>query len=209
MNRRAALVLALLGALALWAWRAELFTVSQPGTRPRALTLIAADTRRPVALDVTLPQVPVGMRRVTVGGRPLLIHYWAMWEKDGAAQAAGLDSLRQLPGMDAIDVVMVCFDPFPSVARYVGKHRLRLNVLLDGPGEMRTTLKCPSVPYTYCIDRAGRIGIAQAGEVDWLGAATREALQSLIDESAGADTVVATSSAHDLPPALGVAWPLL
>jgi len=173
-------------ALAIVVYRAELFTVSRPGDRPRALALMAAAERRPAAVDVVLPQVPVGMAHLGDGGQVVLIHYWAPWERHGAVQAALLDSLRREPDLEGLHVAIVCFDPFPSVARYVARHRLRLPVLLDGERRMRQALPCPSVPYTYVLDRAGRIAAAQAGEVDWFAPATRAALASLIAEARNA-----------------------
>jgi hypothetical protein len=85
--------------------------------------------------------------------------------------------------MEGLRVALVCSDPFPSVARYVGRHRLRLLVLLDGQHELRRMLPCPALPYTYVVDRAGRIAVAQEGEVDWLGPATRATLTWLLAES--------------------------
>jgi peroxiredoxin len=85
-----------------------------------------------------------------------------------------------------VHVAIVCFDPFPSVARFVARQRLRLNVLLDGDHQLRDALPCPSVPYTYVIDRNGRIAVAQAGEVDWWSQQTIEALRSVDREPGNA-----------------------
>ena len=57
----------------------------------------------------------------------------------------------------------MCFDPFPSVARYVARRRLALPVLLDLRGELRRQLRCPSIPFTYVLDAAGRIAVQQPG----------------------------------------------
>jgi hypothetical protein len=186
MRPRLAALLLVLGAIGLVWWRAELFTVAKPGEAPRALVRAGAPggvgSGATPAFDVSLPLVPVGVARLTPGGRPLLVHYWAPWERHGAVQAALLDSLRREPDLEALRVVVVCFDPFPSVSRYVARHRLRLPVLLDGERRMRAALPCPSVPYTYVLDRAGRIAVAQAGEVDWFGGGSRAALRALLAE---------------------------
>ena len=164
-------------------WRAELFTVSRPGEAARALAAMAPERRSPVRLDVTLPAVPVGMQRLQSGGSVLLVHYWAPWQGHAREQVKLLDSLRREPDLEGMRVVVVCFDPFPSVSRFVARQRLRLAVLLDGPGELRRSLPCPSIPYTYAIDRAGRIAIAQAGDVDWWAPDTRSALRGLLGEA--------------------------
>jgi hypothetical protein len=167
---------------ALWVWRAELFNVARPGDVPAALQEVGVERRRTVALDVVLPAVPAGMQRVRAGGEVLLVHYWAPWERDSREQARALDSLRREPSLEGLRVIVACSDPFPSVARYVARQRLRLSVLLDGPGQLRRALPCPSIPYTYVLDRAGRIAVAQAGEVDWWSETTRETLRDLLSE---------------------------
>lgn len=172
-------------ALAMWAWRSQLFTVSQPGEAPRPLSVIEEPARRQVPLDVVLPVVPAGMVRVRPGERMLVVHYWAPWEKHSLSQVAALDSLMHLEEFTGLQVVVVCFDPFPSVARYVARNRLRVPVLLDLERGMRRALPCPSVPFTYVFDSQGRIAVEQGGEVDWLGAATRRTLQDLLGERRG------------------------
>ena len=81
-------------------------------------------------------------------------------------------------------MVVVCFDPFPSVARYVARARLRLGVMLDHGRTLAQALPCPSLPYTYVLDRDGRIAVAQPGPVDWLGPGTRDALRRVLAEPA-------------------------
>lgn len=184
MRPRSLVALALVTAVAFALWHSQLFTVSRPGEAPRPLVARPAGERPEVSLDVVLPTVPIGMRRLEHGHGVLLVHYWAMWERDGASQAAALDSLTQLGSLAPLDVAVVCFDPFPSVARFVGRHRLRLPVLLDGGGALRRALPCPSVPYTYVLDRDGRVAVAQAGNVAWLSPGTRRTLERLLAEPA-------------------------
>ena len=184
MRPRVAAIALVLGTIAWFAWHSQLWTVSRPGVAPAPLTALDPTARKPVVLDATLPAVPVGMEHLADGHGVLLIHYWAPWEHASRAQAAALDSLHQLPEMQGLRVVVVCFDPFPSVARYVARQRLRLSVLIDGHGALRGALPCPSVPYTYVLDARGRIAVAQPGEVDWLAPATRAALESLLRERA-------------------------
>ena len=97
------------------------------------------------------------MNHLRNGQGVLLVHYWAPWERDGATQAASLDSLRRLEPFADLRVVLVCFDPFPSVARFVARRRLRLAVLLDTERRLRRALPCPSVPFgmsAVVIDKA-------------------------------------------------------
>jgi hypothetical protein len=181
---RALVALALIATLAFVVWRAQLFTVSRPGEKPVPLAVRPAADRASAALDIVLPVVPVGMQRLHADGSVRIIHYWAPWERHGAPQAHGLDSLLRDPAVEGVQGVMVCFDPFPSVARYVARQRLRVPVLLDTHRGLRRALPCPSVPYTYVIDRTGRIAVEQAGEVDWEAEETRRVLRGLLEETA-------------------------
>jgi hypothetical protein len=135
-----------------------------------------------VSLDVVVPSVPVGSQHIVSGGGVTVIHYWAPWERHSRRQAADLDSLRRLPEMSGLRVLVVTSDPFPSVTRFVARERLRLNVLIDARGDLRRALPCPSIPFTYVLDGSGRVATEQAGEVQWLAPETREVLSGLLRE---------------------------
>ncbi|MEO5616573.1 MAG: hypothetical protein ABIS67_02290 [Candidatus Eisenbacteria bacterium] len=178
---RVAIAAALFTVVAL-AWRGQLVRVGSDEA-PRPLVLIDQAERRVLRCDVVLPTVPVGMTRVHSGGTPLLIHYWAPWERNGRVQAAALDSLVNLLAATDLRVVLVSSDPFPSVARFVQRQRLKLRVLLDGPGLLRAQVPRPQLPHTVLIGRDGSTAVLQSGEVDWLAPATRAALEIVIGEA--------------------------
>ncbi len=163
-------------------WRGQLWLVQKPGDGPRALALKPVAERRRVAFDVALPSIPEGFSRLRAGEGVIVVHYWAPWERNGGAQSAALDSLHREDDMTGTQVALVTFDPFPSVARYVRRHRLKLAVLLDHQRALVSQLPCPSLPYTYVLDARGRVAIEAAGEVDWFAPATRRALRALRDE---------------------------
>jgi hypothetical protein len=123
-----------------------------------------------------LPVVPVGVARIRPGGAALLVHYWAPWERHSRAQILALDSLQSTLPRDSVRVVVVCLDPFPSVSRYVNRVKVRSAVHLDLRRELQASLPCPSMPFTWVLDREGRVTVRQAGEVDWLAPETRARL---------------------------------
>jgi hypothetical protein len=125
--------------------------------------------------------------RVAPGREAWLLHYWAPWERHGRAQALALDSLVRTLPPDSIRIALVCFDPFPSVARFVARLRLRVPVLLDLRRDLQAALPCPSIPYTWLIDARGRVMASQPGEVDWTAPATRALLLEAARAAAGAD----------------------
>ena len=103
-------------------------------------------------------------------------HLWAPWERHARVQVLALDSLvRTLPA-DRVRIAVVCFDPFPSVARYVGRLRLHVPVMLDLRRDLQAVLPCPSLPYTWLLDERGRVIASQPGEVEWLAPETRALL---------------------------------
>jgi hypothetical protein len=183
MRLRLLIALLLIAIVTFLAVRRDNYSIQRPGPHPRPLEL-SSDPRPSIDFDVVLPAVPVGMRRVRSQDGPMLIHYWAPWERHSRAQAKGLDSLAHSAELAGFRVAMVCFDPFPSVARYVGRHRLRVPVLLDGHRELAGDLPCPSLPFTYLIDRQGRVAIAMPGEVAWWDSTTLSTLRRLSSEPA-------------------------
>jgi len=187
-HRHVALVIALVLVGGILLWRSQLVRLA-PTEHPQALTVLDESRRPPLACDVVLPAAPVGMIHLQSGHHPLLLHYWAPWERHGRAQAAALDSLARDFRTSDLEIVLVCSDPFPSVARFVARQRLRLRVLLDGPGELRAQVPCPRLPHTVLFDREGRAATVQSGEIDWLAPATRAALTRVLEETARADTV--------------------
>lgn len=186
-HRHVALAIVLVLAGGVFFWRSQLVRLA-PGGHPQALAVLDPRERRPLACDVVLPAAPVGMIHLESGRHPLLVHYWAPWERHARAQAAALDSLARDFRTSDLEVVLVCSDPFPSVARFVARQRLRLRVLLDGPGELRAQVPCPRLPHTVLLDREGRAAAVQSGEIDWLAPATRAALGRVLAEPAPADT---------------------
>lgn len=176
MRPRLAALLLTLGALGLVLWRAELFTVSRPGEAPRPLERVERASQP--AFDVSLPVVPVGVARLTPGNEPLLVHYWAPWERNSRAQITALDSLVRTLPPGSVRVAVVCFDPFPSVARYAARLRLEVPVMLDLRRALQAALPCPSIPYTWLLDARGRVLASQPGEVQWLAEETRRLVLS-------------------------------
>jgi peroxiredoxin len=182
MKLRALVAIALVAGAGVLAWRTHLVDVSR-STEARPLALAAAGDREAVAFDVTLPAVPVGMARLASGGHARLVHYWAPWERDAKAQIAALDSLDRALGDLGPEIVVVCFDPYPSVARFVARHKLRVRVVLDHERRLERALACPELPFTYVLDAGGRVAVAQGGPVAWLDPRTVELVRALAAET--------------------------
>ncbi|MEQ1833195.1 MAG: hypothetical protein ABL977_09075 [Candidatus Eisenbacteria bacterium] len=191
---RLAALLLVLGILGLLVWRAELFTVAKPGDAPRPLA--RSGHLAPPEFDVSLPMVPVGVARLTPGDGALLVHYWAPWERHSRAQITALDSLMRVLPEGTVRLAVVTFDPFPSVARYLGRLRVHTPVMLDLRRDLQRALPCPSMPYTWLLDERGHVLVSQAGEVDWLSPATRALLMSAPHGGGGAVTDSTLLSLH-------------
>lgn len=185
---RLAAILMVLGLLGLVLWRAELFTVAKPGDAPRPL--LRSRHVAPPTFAVSLPVVPIGIAQLAPGGQPLLVHYWAPWERHSRTQITALDSLMRTLPEGTVRLAVVTFDPFPSVARYIGRLRVSVPVMLDLRRDLQAALPCPSIPYTWLLDTRGHVLVSQAGEIDWLAPETRALLLESRDpapvDSAGA-----------------------
>lgn len=174
----AAIVLAAAAGLALW--RAELYPVS--AAPPRPLDIIPAAARAGVAVDAMLPIVPVGTAHVSAGGRVLVLHVWAPWQRHAEADAIAFDSLATLERESGVEMAIVCFEPYMSVSRWVRRHRLRVPVLLDHDRRLVRMLPMRALPCTWVLDRDGRLAAAASGDVAWLAPATARALRALAGE---------------------------
>jgi hypothetical protein len=181
-------ILVALGVVAGAIWRSQLIAVDRTTDRPRPL--VRRTDSVTTRFDATLPAVPVGLERLRSGDRAIILQYWAPWERHATRQIRSLDSLSRLVDPARIRIVVVCFDPFPSVARYVARQRIRTRVLLDRESGLRRALPCPSLPFTYVLERNGRIRVAQRGEVEWFAPETRRILDDL-----GSDIGPGTASA--------------
>jgi peroxiredoxin len=179
--RRVLIAIVILAA-AVAVWRSQLVSVSHD-PEPRPLAAIPVEKRSSVSVDVALPAVPVGVGRLRAGDTVLLVHYWAPWEPHARDQIRQLDSLSHMFAPESLTMVVVCFDPFPSVARFVARQRIRTTVLLDHQRTLTASLPCPLMPFTYVIDARGQVAVAQPGAVDWLAIATREQLLNVVRET--------------------------
>ncbi len=177
---RRLLLLALLAAISLFIWRQQLQPVSSGARRP--LEAIPASARAAADVDLVLPAVPAGLEHVRPADAVTVISYWAPWIRGSRDHARGLDSLRHDPEFGSLHASLVCFDPMPSVTRYVARHRIQLSVLLDSERRLTKRLPCPRIPFTYVIDRSGRIAVAQSGTVDWWAPQSKAVLRNLLAE---------------------------
>ncbi len=184
MRRALAVAIILLGLGGLVIWRAELFTVSRSTHAPEPLQAQPREERAPATFDAVLPMVPIGMLHLDPRGGVQVIHYWAPWMRHATVQAVALDSLRKSLPPGEVRFAVVCFDPFPSVARFLRRNRLSLPLVLDHHHALTQALPCPSIPYTYVVDAEGRMAAVIEGEIDWLSPVTRATLLRLAREQA-------------------------
>lgn len=186
MRRWLAIAIMLLGLGGLVLWRAELFTVSRSTHPPKPLFARPIAERTAATFDAVLPMVPIGMLHLKPRGGVQVIHFWAPWMRHATVQAVALDSLRKGLPPGEIGFAVVCFDPFPSVARFLRRNRLGLPLVLDHHLALTRDLPCPSIPYTYVVDAEGRMAAVIEGEIDWLSPITRAALLRLARERTNA-----------------------
>jgi hypothetical protein len=202
MRPRLAAVLLVLGAIGLVLVARGVVHGVEARARRRARSRAAA-VRPPPAFDVSLPLVPVGVARLTPGGRPLLVHYWAPWERHGRAQVLALDSLaRTLPAGRAARGDRV-LRPVP-----VGG-ALRGAAAAPRAGHARPAPRSPGrapLPERslHVAARCARAVVAaQPGEVEWLAPATRALLLERRRRAAADSAAVSRPEAQPRRPRRG------
>jgi len=145
-----------------------------PGSKP----LVIEGTPGP-ALAFSIPVASLQSGLVTLAPPPegLVIHYWATWNRESAAEIAALDSLVR-SGQCPAQVVAVTADPMPSVARYARRRHITLAILLDPGRALEPVAPLKAIPSTYVFDSHGRLLVYREGPVDWWAPRTLETLRA-------------------------------
>jgi thiol-disulfide isomerase/thioredoxin len=101
-----------------------------------------------------------------LGGRVLVLNFWATWCAPCVAEMPSLERLRE--ATEDLDVVFACItsEATDAVERFLAKRELGLPVYLlrgDVPDAFRTR----GVPATFVLDRSGMVAMRHVGAAAW------------------------------------------
>jgi len=127
------------------------------------------------------------MGRDELGGRVVVVNFWATWCKPCRKELPVLDQLHQEIAARGGMVLAVSIDrDRAKVDRFVKEQDLRLPVVHDGPEALAAQLDLPFLPATYVLDRNGRVVEAIGGGSMAELQALRSTVERLLSSSAPA-----------------------
>jgi thiol-disulfide isomerase/thioredoxin len=146
---------------------------------------------REAAPGFDLPTIGGGrLSSAALGGRVVLLNFWASWCTPCRTEMPALDSLRRSIADTAFVFVGVNEEEDITAARaFMDEFGFTFPVVL-GRGSMRRQFHYPGLPYTVLLDRTGRIagrwiGFAGPGQLQTMRALIRSELDRGAHQSGG------------------------
>jgi peroxiredoxin len=99
--------------------------------------------------------------RSTLGGKVVLVNFWATWCPPCRKEMPDLDALAREFGDKGLVVLALSNEPEATVRAFIEAHPVRYPILLDTGGRVSDMLKIDSIPKSFVYDRAGRM-VAQS-----------------------------------------------
>jgi thiol-disulfide isomerase/thioredoxin len=120
-------------------------------------------------------------RLADLGGRAVLLNFWASWCEPCRAEMPTLQQVADLYGPDKLLVLAINFkEPAARALKFAASTGLSLPILLDADGQAARRWGVKVFPTTLLVDRRGRPRQRVQGEVDWTGSAAEQLIAGLL-----------------------------
>lgn len=152
---------------------AALAAVVVLATGPRAFAQqTAAPAAAPLAPEFTLRALDgPNLRLAEQRGRVVLLHFWATWCRDCAAQLAAVSAWQATHGATDLLVLAVNVDEQPARATQVARAQAAgVTVLFDPDKRAIRAYDPAALPATILVDRDGRVRAQTSGRGNHLTA---------------------------------------
>ena len=113
---------------------------------------------------------------------PILINFWATWCAPCVKEMPSFETLYRRFRSQGLTVLAVSLDKDRSakVQEFVDKYKLSFPVLLDTEGVAEKLYPSFTIPFTYVIDKQGRVAARIDGAKDWESPETFKAIEYLL-----------------------------
>ena len=119
-----------------------------------------------------------------LGGRVVLINFWATWCEPCRDEMPSLVRLRDKLEGRPFELVMVNYgESNATVARLMSKLGLSIPVLLDPEKKIAQEWRVGGLPMTFLVDATGRVRFSTFGEHDWSEGEAFAAVDRLVAEA--------------------------
>ena len=118
-------------------------------------------------------------------GQVVILNFWATWCAPCRVEMPSFENLYRRYRSQGLTVLAVSIDKGleSAIHAFIEKHGLSFPVLLDTDGKAEKLYPSFTIPFTYVIDRSGRIVTRVDGAKNWESKDTFEAIEFLLKQS--------------------------
>ena len=115
-------------------------------------------------------------------GQVVVLNFWATWCAPCRVEMPSFENLYRRYRSEGVSVLAVTLDKNakPKIKSFVDEHNLSFPILLDSKSEVERLYPSMTVPFTYVIDRKGRVVARVDGAKNWESEETFEAIEYLL-----------------------------
>ena len=115
-------------------------------------------------------------------GKVIVVNFWATWCAPCVKEMPSFETLYRRFRSQGLTVLAVSLDKDRSakVQEFVDKYKLSFPVLLDTEGVAEKLYPSFTIPFTYVIDKQGRVAARIDGAKDWESPETFKAIEYLL-----------------------------
>ena len=115
-------------------------------------------------------------------GKVIVVNFWATWCAPCVKEMPSFETLYRRFRSQGLTVLAVSLDKDRSakVQEFVDKYKLSFPVLLDTEGVAEKLYPSFTIPFTYVIDKQGRVAARIDGAEDWESPETFKAIEYLL-----------------------------
>jgi len=118
-------------------------------------------------------------------GKVVILNFWATWCAPCRIEMPSFENLYRRYRSEGLVVLAVSIDKDAEakIRSFVDMQNLSFPVLLDSAGEAEKLYPSFSIPFTYVIDKTGRVVARVDGAKNWESKETFEAVEHLLKQS--------------------------
>ncbi|MBT3924086.1 MAG: TlpA family protein disulfide reductase [Nitrospina sp.] len=117
-------------------------------------------------------------------GKVIIVNFWATWCVPCVKEMPSFETLYRRYRSRGLTLLAINLDKddFSKVQKFVDKYNLSFPVLLDTDGVAEKLYPSFTIPFTYVIDKQGRVAARVDGAKDWESSETFEAVEHLLKQ---------------------------
>lgn len=118
-------------------------------------------------------------------GQVVVLNFWATWCVPCRIEMPAFENLYRRYRSEGVTVLGVSLDKGADdkVRQFVEDYKLSFPVLMDSEGDVEKLYPSVSIPFTFVIDKAGRVVARVDGAKNWESRETFDAIEFLLKQS--------------------------